>query len=500
MKDMSIRINVLKLEDVTSTRQAKYVGNYVSSSYDYAQPLEQKKELTQYQIKGVGSCEISDTYENMTQIASFKIPMKDTVVFRDIVDGQGNFLKGYLMFKNGVRLYIGNQVMIDMGYDKHWQTRFIGYISSFKEEKDYMVINLEDSMYMLKRAISMQKNFPKKVDANTFEYTDKYNGKDFNLIHLVYWMLNTLYMDGIENDRHFLVPKTRSYDTELGKVVMQNALTPGEIMRYYLKKTYGMKVFFRNEYVESNRNINDYNYLMEPVLYIGWANWNGLNHIEYDIANDELDSLPESKLNTYSDIYKFMHPYNKKYMQDTGDKYNPIIENNLEWYNTNKDNIKITASSFNSSKQETIKVIYQYGKYHTANKAAKDAEKREKKTNAISGTVIKDSNNLQTFNEITLNYPNLNGVELKQKVSEYYTNYPQSGLRGNFVALGEPYVRQGDKVQLRIDQSRNPNVTNIISDTKNDYLQFITYYVKRVDTSFTMDGGIRQRIEIDKIA
>lgn len=539
MRKMSINVVVLKTD---IQRNIDYnqniVKNYPEAVYnDDIDKQKYSSTIYKYRLKGVSTCSISDNSEDLTQTAIIEIPIKNTILKRD---GQyrGKYTKGYLLFKNGVKLFEGNQVMIDIGYDDNLQTRFIGYITKFIENDPYITIELEDSMYKLKNTISIKKNFPKNIDLD--------NGTDakepFNLIHLNKWIVKKLYdwNKGINTDvKHPLtfVPKIRCYNTDLGKIIMRNNITPAEIFKYYFKDVYKMKIFFRNEYIASNRDKEEFNYLMEPVLYVGWSNWNLLPYNEIEIINGKAETSKEKKFystdlndehRTYSETFKFMYPYN---IIDSNNNiirdYNPIITNNLEWYNTHKDNIKITASSFNSVSNTKTTVEYQYGEYKTVNgkietpikspeeigkfnKKELDKYKKElakqkvleeqRKIEESQSSIIGDSNNLQVFNEVTLNYPNLNEGELISNINDYFTAVPDSGLQGSFTILGDPYVRQGDIVQLVINSSHIDGALNLVSDVDSNNLQtgYVQYYVKSVNTTFDNSNGIRQEITIDK--
>jgi len=519
MKVINTRISILNIKKIpndTISRQ-EFIGpsnNENNSVY--------KKSISRYQIRNINSCEFSETYNNLTQTGFFTIPIKNTVLYRDTMDNN-TFVPGYLFFKSGQKLFIGDSLIIDIGYGNHYQTRFIGYITKFEETDDLMTIHFEDSMYMLKKTIAIKNSFPKVIPVDFF-YNNKFNKEEFKLNHLVYWILQTLMNYKPQTEKNILVPKTRTYETKLGKVLIKDPVTPAEIFKYYLKNVFNMKVFFRNEYVNDNYPTpsTKFENVMEPVLYIGWSNWNGIAFKEYGVVQSKKQSKSSSKKGDsgediitvdledigrssgdfqgfkYSQTFKFAYPYHPS--------YNPIVENNLEWYNTDKHNLKVST-------QSTITVIYQYGEFTTKikdnSKKRKKKEKDDKKLldkKLLNTTVVKDLNTLETFNEVNLSYPNLSKDELKTKCEEYYKSYPDSGLKGSFTILGEPYVRQGDLVQLRLDTSHVDAIINVFNKSNKkptmnklkEELLFVTYYIKAVKTSFTQDGGLRQILTIDK--
>ena len=421
MKKLSIKLSILRtdLTKVVNQQSDKCVSfpDIVTSESEFTQKYS--SNLVKYQLRGVTSCNIMESVDNLTQTATFTLPQKNTSLYRDSIDDNGNFIKGHLLFKDGTKLYTGTQVIIDMGYDDHFQTRFIGYIKDFIEQSPEILISLEDSMYKLKNTISMRTSFPKLVDNG--------NGgtEAFNLTHLNKWIVSKLSRAADANPSIF-VPKIRCYNTDLGKLLIKDPITPAEIYSYYFKDIYGMSIFFRNEYVYKGNIIRgEFFYLMEPVLYIGWKNWDNLSYNE--IRTDGLNTIVNDPViaTDYSRIFKFMYPYNDSYSGE----YNPIVENNLEWYNSDKDNIKITATGFNSSTHNKIVVVYQYGEYNIiegkiANptpittseeilnftpKQLKEYEKQldeakklkeQLELDALTTSVIADSNNLQVFNEM----------------------------------------------------------------------------------------------------
>ena len=97
-----------------------------------------------------------------------------------------------------------------------------------------------------------------------------------------------------------------------------------------------------------------------------------------------------------------------------------------------------------------------------------------------------------------MNYPNLTETELKTKIAEFLLDYPTSSLKGSITVLGEPYVRMGDVVQLRIDNSHINDVENLIEDKDDDVgIGYTSYYVDSVNTSFGSDG-LRQELTLGK--
>jgi len=459
----------------------------------------QKETITKYKLRNVVSCSINEDANNLTQTANFTLPIKNTVLKKNETIN-GVFTKGYLLFKNDYRIYEGQQVLIDMGYDGKLQTRFIGYITNFKEVNSTIVIELEDSMYKLKRTIQMKKNFPQNMIT---KYNDETGNTDkeepFNLYHLNQWITQTLYNHQKADDLTTFVPKIRCFSTEIGKLVMKDAITPAEVLQYFYKDVFNMKAFFRLEWVESKRDKNNFDYLMQPILYVGWDNWNLQEYVEFNVVNDEVffdtynfidKNISEHKVK-YSNIYKFMYPYE----YNNTNQYNPIVENKIEWKNTDKDNLKITAVSFDLITNNKRVVVYQDGviykedaitKAESAEKLKRKKDKQAELTN--NTTTIKDTNNLQVYNEITLNYPNLSLTALEEKVTEYLVKFPDNGLSGSFTVLGEPYIRQGDIVDLKIDN-------NHIDTAPSNY--FVgEYYVKSVYTTFDSSSGIKQKITI----
>jgi len=532
MKKMNCRLGILRQEYVPVSQN---VPLYATDTYKRP-VLHQKETLLTYRITGVSSCTISESYMNLTQTATINIPIKNCSIYRDKVVN-GIFQKGYLLLKSNlfdkeIKLFVGTDLMIDMGYNDNYQTRFVGYITEFLENNDFITIKLDDSMYKFKRSLSFKQNFPKELTHKDFPklVIDETKSEKFNLYHLVQWLfINLKGKKDFFQDTSVLVPKMRCYDTALGKVVMKTSFTPAEIFQYYLIDLLGMKVFFRNEFVDNRREVQSSEYLVEPTLYIGWGNW----HLQeyYQIAGDgtrvkrlfvenRVDTTESSvgvnpgitviSKNQYSRTLKFAYPY----FQSDEDPYNPIFENNLEWYNTDKDNLRITATSFNTDDHKKYTVIYQNslpGDHFIETKEEQetklknkyvgltDEQIKEKRAQeqriADSQTEILSGNTIQDFNEVTLNYPNLTLKELKQKILDFYKVYPSSGLRGTITVAGEPYVRQGDIVRLKINLSHIKDVPNYITDGTNN---FIDYYVKSVTTTFDMKSGIRQQIELDR--
>ena len=115
------------------------------------------------------------------------------------------------------------------------------------------------------------------------------------------------------------------------------------------------------------------------------------------------------------------------------------------------------------------------------------------------GTIIEKGNSLQTFTEVSLNYPNLDAKEVdndkipvafKSKIIEYLNTIPTSGLKGTITVLGEPYIRQGDIVNLKIDVSRINGITYNIEQPHT------SYYVEEVITKFDNSVGIKQQLTL----
>jgi len=530
MKLMSIKIRILKTDiyesiqynvPVSATNSKDLLPVFDPNAYTNISTFKEK--LTEYKIENVTSCDILENADNLTQTAVFKIPRKNTILKRDVLSN-GAVINGYLRFKNNETLLTGSMVIVDMGYNDNLQTRFIGYIREFIEEQDLIAIHLDDVMYKLKNSLTFKKNFPRiyKGLTTTYYKPDKTelkpidittDGVKLNLYHIAEWIVDELYRNNTINNKTF-VPRIRCISSELGKIVMNEYFTPAEILQFIVKDMYNLKVYFRLEYVNKddgnpipNTNLN----IMEPVLYLGWGNWDSLEY--YDIKlNTVIDTeakrnraevvkpLSFDNANPYSYQYNFMYPYKDEFRTN----YNPIVEYNLDWYNTEKDNIKVTLISFDAVTNNTYTTTYQYNEFkHTTNelKQDKDDESLKQDKDKINedkkglstdelndkGNLIKKSNNLQSFTEVMLYYPNLvDEIDRKNKITEYLNTIPTSGLNGSITVLGEPYIRQGDIVNLKIDVSRINNIEQYIED------QHISYYVKEVQTTFNDSTGIKQ--------
>ena len=80
--------------------------------------------------------------------------------------------------------------------------------------------------------------------------------------------------------------------------------------------------------------------------------------------------------------------------------------------------------------------------------------------------------------------PNITVEELRKHANRFLDRLKINGWVGNFTTFLQPRVKHGDVVELIDSQVPDRNGK---------------YYVKRVSTSFGMEGG-RQTIELDKDA
>lgn len=529
---MSIRIHILKTSTQINTAYDISTPKSLLPTYPdfvYRTTAPKIKEIIRsYYINNANSCEILESAENLTQTAIFKIPKKNTVVIRDS-NNNGKFIQSHIEFNQSFggteleRLYVGNEIMIDVGYDNNYQTRFVGFIREFKEESDLISFYCEDLMYKLKRSIELKKNFPKKYKPTSLNLggvvVDVGGEEDFNLYHLCQWLIDSLYQYN-QSSKKILVPRIRTYSTALGKIVMNTPLSPAEILQYLVKDMLNMKVYYRLEYLDNLESVfNPSDRIMEPVIYVGWGNWNELPY--YDIVINPSDNtvnisdekhfvrdttgLKEGDI-VYSYEHNFMYPYEYAY----SDTYNPIVSNDLEWYNTDKQNLRITAKSFNTNNNVINEVIlsdvntlpYNFKTNEKSTVPLRAAElksetyKKNQELLTETSTEIIDTNNLQDFNEVIINYPNLSVDELKLKIEEYINSYPVAGLKGSITVLGEPYIRQGDIVNLRINVSHIPNYNYYINDGVDDKIQYVKYYIKEVQTTFNDSTGIKQLLTL----
>jgi hypothetical protein len=73
--------------------------------------------------------------------------------------------------------------------------------------------------------------------------------------------------------------------------------------------------------------------------------------------------------------------------------------------------------------------------------------------------------------------------ELIKRTKAQLLQYYYTGYRGTFTTFGVPFVRMGDKV----------NLTDAVLPERNG-----VYIVKKVDYSLSVDGGLRQKIKLDR--
>jgi hypothetical protein len=82
----------------------------------------------------------------------------------------------------------------------------------------------------------------------------------------------------------------------------------------------------------------------------------------------------------------------------------------------------------------------------------------------------------------TLNFYNLSQSDLKKMAEQEAEKLRYDGFRGSFMAFGQPSVQHGDIVRI----------------ADNKYNRSGQYIVKSVTKTVTIDGGYRQKIEIDR--
>ena len=71
---------------------------------------------------------------------------------------------------------------------------------------------------------------------------------------------------------------------------------------------------------------------------------------------------------------------------------------------------------------------------------------------------------------------------------QLYENVKGKGFTGTFTTFGAPKIKHGDVIEMRLNTSR----------TENENILEKQYMVASVDTTFTMNGGIRQKITLDQ--
>lgn len=502
MKKVDINVLVLKSRirrDVDIKKDVSQINYYPKDIYEFADSNKMFSELTEFKILGVSSYVINDDKNKITQTAQISIPKKNTILNKVADDTYS-----HILFSTGHTLFLKQQVIIQAGYNNNLQTRFIGFVSNFKVSENAIIISLEDSMYNIKNSISLKKNFPKKI-----------NGEDLNIYHITEYIVKQLY-EANKTNRNILVPKVRTFNSTLGKVFMNEYFNPAEVLNFLIKDMYDMLIFFRNEYVLPEQRDINLGSLMEPVLYVGWGNWNELEYVEHRIEGDKVltdkknFTTQDNEDNTnraYSYNYSFMYPYR----DSLSSEYNPIVTHNLEFSATKKLDISIKARSFIAETNEEVTVNYAYGKFLTKEELKEETIEEEKDREGTNLTQDADSievknANLGSKSNINLFYPNIDEDALKEKINNYLQSFSNFNIKGSFTTIGEPYLRQGDIVTLRIDLSSIKGVEAIISDSGTQNLLLdsndstvisVKHYVESV-TNYYDNNGMKQVVTLGK--
>lgn len=489
-----------------------------------------------YRIPNIQSINIIEDITQQTQLATiicnnFSLPQDVT----DIIGSKTDIFLSY--FKNGV--------------SQEKKHRFSGYISSYIIEDSMTTIELEDEMYVLKNKLSgLKQSFPSPIRENIFRHpqedilTDNsFLNEPLKLHHILYYCSNITGFD----------KKVYCYDLEIGKTRMNDFLSYSEVIAL-LSEKFGFHAYMKLDGDVTTKG--EYSFI-DPVLYVGSKYMyeadgyeikslikdNGIskNYIRksikkgkeneeenYPVQTKATKSPNKIKIRNNIPFHKFAYPYTPG--------YNHILSHDIFVRYTKKDDLYVIVKSLNTltnvvnivslptdkyaveetkilnamadeaaKKDQLIQYIKDYTSAKETSKSyveknniinvketklspieyeklkAKAIESKaqldaiEQEDNALSDYIAL---NKEHTNYISIDIPDLTLETMNLLAHQAYDNYIPDGSAGSFSTYGEPIVKIGDLVQIKI----------------KDLIE--CYWVDRVETTFSVDGGYRQNITL----
>jgi len=441
------------------------------------QPLKRIKVdgddiATDLSIDEIISVRINSDVNTLTDTAQIVIPKHNIKVFsKKLVF---NITESDEVDTN-VTIEIGSYINISIWYEDYGfksKVQFIGYIKEFKDINETIVIECEDSMYVLKH---VEKQI---ISINPMSLaSEKLNPDDPTYVHNILNAMLRFSDINIQEDRLYLSKFTT------GNFRLGNFMYPSEILEK-LKKEYHLYAYFRNSYREEDKVLKTVPILRVGLKHLQEAGDKKKEYLIYkykspakNISETKTADLTESDTFTDKDINIIKSNNYDISLIDA----NPIIDaENLTYKYYDKDDLIILFTS----KQDDNKVF----------KSAYAGVGNPIFTNGEKGENVKFLKSLKDLesdrgNKIKISIPNQNKENILKYVKNAFNTYPESRFEGEIVVFGQPVLRHSDVITLYIDNG--VGMENVIKES---------YFIDRVITDVNENNGFTQRILLgDKI-
>lgn len=444
--------------------------------------------IEKFELLNVVSISIEEDINSLTDLATVIIPTSNFTLSPS----------GLTYNDGAVTYFIKNnsktKIHLYLGYDNITKTStlgnynvikvFEGYISNIQITHDLVTLECQNEMIKLKKGNSIKRSYPSPVRAD--EPIDDLNptlfvNEDFKLNMLIY----NLFGYG-KTDRTIPYNIYTYLDFVIGKLRFNNRFQISEILKF-LKDNFGIYCYFRLEpsILDNETHILE----QKPALHIGYKYWNNSELTNVSTALLNKGNFNREQFSDWNVIWKFSDPFDAE--------YNRIIDNNLEWIDTDKENLIVTIRSLQDKTAKLLTYVYppqfedfktEYSKQKLDDEQINDQVKKD-----LLNVDLEDKTDYLVFSEneantIDINIPNLDLKTMKEIAKAKYDEYEESGYQGSFITFGEPYIRKGDIVQIKQKNGRVDNQTV-------DYTLY-SFYVDRVRRTYSVENGYRQEIII----
>lgn len=438
-------------------------------------------EPVKLRLKNVSEIETNEDVNNFTNTAKLIIASRDVAI-----ENTHLLIKNYNNSSDTSTLYQlkkGAKLTIYSGYSNNLYAIFLGYLIDFKEGNDNFILLCEDEMYKLKQTKTLINSFPSPIEPDIIETGSKFVGQDFTLPHLVYWIFKEVYADGVDYDIFV-------QNLSIGKLRLKQRFTIAQILKF-MKDRFGIYVYFKNVYTtRQGDRIN-----AEPRLYIGWKYWYNRAGIKVSkYLTKPFVNFVSEEINDYTINVKLMYPSRPNLLNE----YNRIIDDNMVWTDTGKDNLIVSVSSLQLDNTTVIRVFpdtienvkLQRTLQNLDNNATPEQTEEQISTEGEELENFDDFIQLEndTTNVITLNIPNLTSAACFELAKKKYEEYEDNGYIGSVLIFGSQPLAQvtslGDVFTYRKDTSHIKNIEII-----NEYSYYIDSIIRRIDDG---DGFTQQ--------